>query len=373
MTQKRSTDKGPAGRKGRVRALTTWRQPSTDKAPSEPVKAVEKTTDKPVETHSKPKASKASRSATRARAPGVGNENFWHLHKRVCGDAIRRLYRMPLSSTMIVLVLGIALSLPSTLFLALDNIGSLAGGQSVSARITLYLKQDVNDSQGMQLRKELLKDAGVADASYISSTRALQQFEQQSGLGDAVRLLDKNPLPGAVVVTPRNTGSLATNNLRIRLERLGQVDSVRLDQTWLERLNAMLALGDRILKALTLLVSIAVFLAIGNTIRMLVADRRDEIRVLRLVGGSDGYIMMPFLYTGFWYGLLGGVAAWVVTGVLFLMLSGLVANLAGLYGSGYRLSFLGLSGTLALVIAGMVLGVAGAGLSSWRQLRAIDA
>ena len=239
-------------------------------------------------------------------------------------------------------------------------------------RLSLYLEKGVNQSRASSIREDLASDPAVRKATYISPERGLKEFEKYSGLGEALSLLSSNPLPGVIEIEPIDTSSLAVSNLQNRLVHIGGIQEVRVDSEWLKRLNAMLELGNRILNGVTLLIVTAVVLAVGNTIRLLVANRRDEIRVTKLVGGSDGYVMLPFLYSGFWYGLLGGVLGWIMTACLWLLVSQPATHLASLYHNAFRPSFPGMDITLLLVVGGALMGVLGALLACWRQIRAID-
>ena len=207
---------------------------------------------------------------------------------------------------------------------------------------------------------------------YISPKQGLAEFEKYSGLGQALKLLDNNPLPGVIEVEPKDTSPLAVSNLKNRLVRIGGVEEARVDDIWLKRLHAIVTLGERILNGLVTLVVLAVLMAVGNTIRLLVVNRQDEIRVVKLVGGSDGFVMLPFLYSGFWYGFLGGLLAWLVTAGLWFLVAGSANTVASLYQSAFQMNFPDFSTFIALVLGSALLGVLGAFATSWRQLRHID-
>ena len=208
---------------------------------------------------------------------------------------------------MTILVLGLALALPAGLYLTLDTFRlALGEGEPGSVRLALYLKQGTTDEQARTLRKQLAQDLAVLEAAYISPEQGAEDFRRHSGLGETLDLLDVNPLPGVIELEPADTAPQAVQRLHERLQGLPGISQVRVDTVWLERLSALLDLGDRLLQGGGLLVGLMLVLAVGNTIRLLVVNRRDEIRVIKLVGGSDGFVILPFLYTGFWYGLMGG-------------------------------------------------------------------
>ena len=274
----------------RKSAVTTWRRtpkagPDTDKETRQ----------------KKPVKKKAADSSTQHW------KTIFALHRQVAREALSRILVTPVASLMTVLVLGITLALPAALSMTLDNLQAAAGNTSSVVRLSLYLGGGVSNSKALDLKKDLQADPAISKVTYISPKQGLAEFEKYSGLGQALKLLDENPLPGVLEVEPKDVAPLAVSNLQNRLVRMGGVEEVRIDSEWLKRLHAMLELGERALTGLTTLVVLAVLLAVGNTIRLLVVNRKDEIKVVKLVGGSDSFVMLPFLYSGLWYGLLGGL------------------------------------------------------------------
>ena len=354
--------------RARKQAVTTWREAAVvlDGRGREGKRRQKEKTHSHQPSHQAPPA----KSAPRERHDAAGMRRFFILQKRVAGEAFSRLLATPLASLMTILVLGISLSLPTLLYVSLSNIETLAGGWQGVARLSLFLKLDASEEQGKQLQQTLMKEPGVEVVSYISAEQGLAEFEQQAGLAGLARQLGKNPLPAVLEVTPEL--SLAPAQLvalQERLSRLPQIDVVRLDRDWVERVHAILSLGRQATWGLASILAVALLLAVGNTIRLLVTARMDEIRVIRLVGGTDGYIMLPFVYTGFWYGVLGAVMAWLLSGVLFLMASSSVDDLLRLYQSDYRPGFLGFGDTLILVVSGAAIATLGAFLTCRRQLQ----
>ncbi|NNF67109.1 MAG: hypothetical protein HKM98_06340 [Gammaproteobacteria bacterium] len=120
------------------------------------------------------------------------------------------------------------------------------------------------------------------------------------------------------------------------------------------------------------MLALAVVLIVGNTIRLDIENRRAEIEVCKLVGGSDAFVRRPFLYGGLWYGLGGGILALLLTEISLLLLRGPVTKLAGLYGSGFSLKGLGFGGVLMLIVGSSLLGWAGSWVATTRHLRNIE-
>lgn len=367
-------------RKQRKAAVTTWQKTpaATQEKPAhkrvgfgkrKPGKAKSANPQPPKQ---KP-ASRARRSTGRPVSALGHWKNLFILHRSVAKDALSRILSTPLASLVTILVLGVAMSLPAVLSMTLDNLREVAGTSHVtSAKASIYLKSNVSDAQASRMREDLAHDPGIQQAVYISPAQGLAEFEKYSGLGEALRQLGENPLPGVIEVEPRDASPLAVSNLKNRLSRMTGVDEVRVDSAWLKRLQSILKLGDRIFTGVSVLIILAVLLAVGNTIRLLVVNRKEEIRVIKLVGGSDGFVILPFLYSGFWFGLLGGVLAAAMTAALWMNVSGPAQELASLYQSSFRPGFPGFEITMMLIVSGMLMGVSGAFLASWRQLRSID-
>ncbi|MEE4464207.1 FtsX-like permease family protein, partial [Azotobacter chroococcum] len=119
---------------------------------------------------------------------------------------------------------------------------------------------------------------------------------------------------------------------------------------------------------LTLLLVLALLLVIGNTIRLHIENRRSEIEVIKLVGGTDGYVRRPFLYMGTLYGGGAGLLAWLVLVYGLGWLNASVLSLAGLYGSDFALGGVPLEDGLSLLLGAVLLGYVGAWLAVARHL-----
>ena len=295
--------------------------------------------------------------------------NAWlESHRASLLDSLRRLARQPVGSFFTCLVMAIALSLPMGLALLLDNVERLGGSWQKAAQISLYLKVEAGDDAGLQLRDEIAALDDVAEAEFIGREAGLAAFEQQSGLGQALRDLPENPLPAVVVVTPKEIDKPRLEALRLRLSEMPGVDQAQLDLQWVERLTAILGLGDRFVFGLTLLLVMALLLVIGNTIRLHIENRRSEIEVIKLVGGTDGYVRRPFLYMGALYGLGAGLLAWGLLAFGLDWLNDAVVRLAGLYGSDFALDGVPVADGLSLLLGALFLGYIGAWLAVARHL-----
>ncbi|MGK9066870.1 permease-like cell division protein FtsX [Stutzerimonas chloritidismutans] len=289
-------------------------------------------------------------------------------HRASVVDSVGRLVKQPIGSFFTCLVMAVALSLPMGLALLLDNVERLGGSWQRAAQISLFMELDVDTSGGQAQRERILEIPDVAEAEWISREQALEEFQQLSGLGEALRELPENPLPGVILVTPREVDRDNLEALRQQLDDLPGVAQAQLDLLWVERLGAILRLGDRFVFGLSLLLIATLLLVIGNTIRLHIENRRTEIEVVKLVGGTDGYVRRPFLYMGALYGLGAGLIAWALLAYGLGWLNEAVTGLAGLYGSDFGLAGVPVEDGLSLVLGALLLGYIGAWLAVARHL-----
>jgi cell division transport system permease protein len=290
-------------------------------------------------------------------------------HRASLIDSLRRLGKQPIGSFFTCLVMAVALSLPMGLSLLLKNVERLGGSWQRAAQISLYLEMDAGARDGNSLVTQIKGLPGVADAEFVSRDQALKEFQQQSGLGEALKELPDNPLPGVVVVTPQEVDKPTLEALRQRLSELPKVQQAQLDLVWVERLAAILKLGDRFVFGLTVLLVSALLLVIGNTIRLHIENRRTEIEVIKLVGGTDSYVRRPFLYMGALYGVGAGILSWGILAFGLNWLNDAVVGLSGLYGSDFALAGVPAADGLSLLLGAVLLGYIGAWIAVARHLR----
>lgn len=294
-------------------------------------------------------------------------------HLRVLFFSLGKIARAPLAAGLTALVISIALALPASLYVAVRNLSTIGYSWQESLQISLFLKQTVSSERGAALAREIGNEAGVASTVYISREQSLAEFRALSGFGEALDLLKDNPLPAVVAVTPeRRQPKAEVQRLLERLSSLPEVDLAKLDQQWMERLYALLAIAERAVGIIALLLGLAVMVIIGNTIRLDIEARREEIEVMKLIGAPSSFVRRPFLYSGFWFGFGGGVLAWMLVAAGTSMLAAPTAELAGLYGSDFRLSGLGLRDGFSLILSGIVLGWTGAFLTVSRRIAQIE-
>jgi len=295
-----------------------------------------------------------------------------HLQQAI--GSLGDLWRTPFTSIMTVLVLGISLTLPATLHLFVKNAKTVTEQWGSASEITLFLKLSVNDRSAKNLVRRIRLQPDVAKVDYISADQALDEFKLLSGFGQALEYLDDNPLPATILVTPtkRASQALAARELLEKLEKEREVDQGKLDLEWLSRLEAMAVLIEDMVISIALLLCLSVVLIIGNTIRLAILNQKDAIAVMKLVGATDNFIQRPFLYSGIWYGILGGVLASFCVALLAQYLTGALRHLTNLYQSNFTLQGLSFSEVILLISAAVFLGLLGSYISVRQHIRAIE-
>jgi len=295
-------------------------------------------------------------------------------HTQALLGSVGRLARNPFATALTLLVIGLALALPLALSLFVANAQAATGEFANAVDLSVYFKTDVPLAKAEQLAADARQRAQIAAVTLIPADKALQEFRTYSGFGAALEALKDNPLPHVLHVRPRPEASspASLESLRRYFTAWPEVDIVQIDSEWVMRFNAILEVLRRLLVIAAALLGAGVLAVIGNTIRLEILNRRAEIEVTKLVGGSNGFVRRPFLYTGVLYGLGGAVLAWLIVEAAVAILGEPVATLAQLYGSRYSLQ--GPSGDdIGIVLAaGVVLGWLGAWISAARHLRSIE-
>ena len=303
-----------------------------------------------------------------------GPSSYLARHAQALLSSAGHLARAPIATTFTVVVMGLALALPLGLDVLVRGAREATHDFSGAVSISVYLKTGVAEARASQLARTARERPAVASVELITATQALAQFRAQSGFGDALDALEGNPLPHVLVVTPRpaSANPAAMEALRQYLAAWPEVDAVQLDGDWVTRFNAMLALLRQALLVSAGLLAIGVVAVVGNTIRLEIQNRRAEIEVTKLVGGTNGFVRRPFLYTGALYGLLGGLTAGLVVVVTLALLNPAIARLAHTYGSSFTLAGPGARDLEILLGGGALLGWIGSWLAAARHLARIE-
>ena len=300
--------------------------------------------------------------------------SYFIRHIQVFFYSLGQLSRAPISTLMTCMVIGIALALPTGLHTLLKNAQQLSGGWESTAQISVFLKKKITATQAQKLKSDIQQWPDIISVHYISREQALKEFQALSGFGDALKALNMNPLPSVLIVKPKlsKENEQATQTLLNRLRTLKQTDKAQLDMQWVRRLYAIMNIVERGVQILGFLLALAVLLVVGNTIRLAIQNRRKEIVVMKLIGGTDAFIRRPFLYTGFWYGLFGGFIAWMLVSFTMLSISSPIEKLTTLYQNQFELNNMSFLTTLMLLGISILLGLVGSWFTVGRHLREIE-
>lgn len=295
-------------------------------------------------------------------------------HLQTLIGSLGRLSQQKFSTLLTMLVIGIALALPTCLHVLVSNAQRATGDWNRALDISVFLKRPTSESEAKQIADRIRQRRDVAEVQLITAEDGLKEFKRESGFGEAIDALNENPLPHALIVRPdpqyvssENLASLAES-----IRELPSVDIVQLDTGWVDRLNAILAAVGRAVVIATAVLALGVLVIVGNTIRLDIQNRRSEIEVTKLVGGSNAFVRRPFLYSGVWYGLGGALLAWIITAIVVAALRDPVARIATLYGSSFEVASLDVITSLRLLLTGAALGWVGSFLSASRHLRDIE-
>ena len=295
-------------------------------------------------------------------------------HKEVAKSSWKRLWLNPVANLLTWLTLAIALTLPTSLLLLLSQAQHLGQQLNQNNHISVFLSSNASLDQGQALAASIQARADIALVTYISTDQALMDFRASSGLGEVLDSLTDNPLPATLLIAPVTDAQNPEVAAQITqsLHQHPLVDQVLVDMAWLDRLQAILATSERVTYSLALLLALGVLLVVGNTVRLQIESRKQEILVIKLVGGTDAYLRRPFLYAGFWAGIFAALIAWVIIQLGVAFLHGPLLELAQSYQSDWQLQGLGWLGSLALILTSCLLSVLGASLTVGRQLRLIE-
>lgn len=323
---------------------------------------------------------KADEPAGRPRRPAQKPRlrrrfNTWLLqHAEALVGSLGQYLRYPAGNLLTTAVIGIALALPAGFYLLLDNARALSRHWDGPLQITLFLHSGIGADKAAGLSERLAADPAINKATLIGRAEALAEYQNLSGFKAALDLLDDNPLPDVISLEPVIEGASEARieQLIAGFKALPEVDSAYYDSQWIKRLLLLLELIRRAVIILSILLAGALLLIVGNTIRLALFSRRAEIEIIKLFGGTDRFIRRPFLYSGLWHGLFGGIMAWLLVAVSLRLLQGPVRQLARLHGADFDLAGPGVVNSLVLIGIAIALGLAGAWLSVKRHLSAIE-
>lgn len=294
-------------------------------------------------------------------------------HARTSMGALGRLFRQPFASLMIVLVIAVTLAIPAALNLIISNAHSVSKGWDNALDFSIYLRRDLTEDDALGLANLIQQRADIASVKLVTAEDALKEFKQHSGFGEALDQLSENPLPHTLVVRPSESNTAQSMTLlQEELGNLPEADAVQVDTEWVQRFHAILDIVRQAIAIGATLLGAAIIVIIGNTIRLDIQNRREEIEVTKLIGASNAFVRRPFLWSGFWFGLFGGLLALALVQTGLFLLEQPVARLAGLYQGGIIITNLTVAEMLSILGIGVALGLIGSWFAATRHMRRIE-
>jgi cell division transport system permease protein len=299
---------------------------------------------------------------------------YFARHAQVLVGSLGRIVHQPFATLMTMGVIAVALALPLFLSLLLQNARIATGGWNEAYDLSVYMDKRASAARAQALVKQLKTRGDIAAVRLITADQALVEFRSDSGFGKALDELSENPLPDTLVVTPTLKASTpqGTETLKTAIAAMSDVQAVQIDTEWVKRLRAILELLRRVVLLTGALLGVGIVLIVSNTIRLDILNRRAEIEVMKLVGASDGFTRRPFLYSGIWYGLGGGLLSLVLVAIASVVLARPVAQLAFLYGSDFQLQGLKLVSGFGVLMIAAGLSWVGSWLAATRHIRSIE-
>ena len=288
-------------------------------------------------------------------------------HGQAVKLVMNRLRRNAWATFIMWCVMGITLSLPGLLYIAVDNLNRVAGNVESEPQISLFMDLAIEPDAIKSIQQKLAKHPDIAKFRFVGRDVAWEELKKNTGLG-AMADLEQNPLPDAFFVEPKNIEPAGLERLQKELQQWPGVAVAQLDATWIKRLYAVLELARTAVLILGALLGFALLAIIGNTIRLQVVTQRDEIEVAKLIGATDGFIRRPFLYAGTFYGLGGGFAALLFLLGITALFNTSVEEIAALYSDDFTLAFLDAFSCLTLLVLSALLGWMGAFVAVNRSL-----
>ncbi|BCX82395.1 cell division transport system permease protein [Methylomarinovum caldicuralii] len=297
-------------------------------------------------------------------------KTYLRLHRQALLSSLEELWRAPWMTAVTIGVIAVTLVLPLSFHLILSQVQRLGGAFDSGRQVTLYLQPDLPAKKAQSLAARLREEEAVAQVHLIGKDEALAQLREAGDFAAALDWLPDNPLPAVIEVTPKPAWSEEARLAELiqRWRRWPGVEQIQWNQAWLQRFRAWLRLARHAALALGVILSLAVVLVVGNTVRLELEEHHEAIEVMSLLGATPGFIRRPFLYCGFWFGFLGGGAALAGVFLLYRLLYPHVVELARLYGSRFEAHFFSLGEILGIWLAVCLLTTAAAALVVSRHL-----
>lgn len=248
--------------------------------------------------------------------------------------------------------------------------------------VSVFLKDSVTDAQAKELTAKLKQQPSVESVEYLNKEQALATYVKQNASNQALSAaatLSNNPIPATIHVKPKELQQLGALKSYLTQPSVQALQTEGSPSYSGDRQKAI----DNITKATEALqmiglIAVVIFaivsaLIIFNTIQMAIFNRRDEIQIMRLLGGSSSYIRGPFIVESIIYGLLSAVISVLIINATFAASSGalqasslglLDINYASQYFTSHFLQFLGMQ-----IAVGILIGAVSSMIATRRYLK----
>lgn len=292
-------------------------------------------------------------------------------HTQAIKLVLGRMQANTLSSLLICLVIAVAMCLPGLFYLGVDNLSKLTNQIQDETEISLFLKLDVNADTIADINKLLSKNNAIKNHRFVSKDEAWKDLQAKSDADSGIKQLNKNPLPDAFFIQAKSINPEELETLKNELQNIPGVEHALLNSDWAKRLSSLLQLGKDIIFFIAILLTIALLVIIGNTVRMQILTQKDEIEVSRLMGATNSFIRIPFLYAGVLYGLFGGMLAiLIITGVIAVF-NYSISKISQLYSSDFSLSLFDSHLFLSILGFAILIGWLGSYLAVTRSIASL--
>lgn len=282
-------------------------------------------------------------------------------HFQVMISTLGDMARSPANTINTTLIVAISLLLPLFLYVVVKSSEGLSESWQGRPQISVFLQANVTTNEAQLIFQEVQLHPSIELAEFVTPKQALEEFRllsRNSSLDEELAFIGENPLPPSIVLMPNNlsTTPSALKDLTEQLEKIEGIDNIRLDLDWTQRFNAILSVVKRAGLLLSVLLAVALILIVGNTIKLLIYNRRDEIEIAKLVGATNTFVRRPFLYFGSMIGFFGSILALIFLLISANLIDQPLAELASMYQSKSILHSLSAAEILAVLGIGPALG-----------------
>jgi len=263
--------------------------------------------------------------------------NYFVSHYQILLKALQRSHASMVSTLMMFLVIGVTLILPSISFLVVQNLKSISQTIQHESQITIFLKKDISVDAKNKIEKDLKSRIEISNFHYVKKEEAWSKLQKLMGFNESNNGLSENPLPDAFFISPNTVNPNQIEILKSSLDRLEGVDQVVVDTGWVKKLNSVLHLANKAIFLASILLAFMLTVVIGNTIRLQMTSHFEEIELSKLIGATNQFIRRPFLYSGFIYGLGGGLTAALSLKLIVIRLNQTVVEIEAIYGAQFTI------------------------------------